>query len=117
MNTEIADIDAQIAMHQSQIKKLLEQKAKASERLKLDLYEIVATPSRSDHITHTVAYFTTFEMAQTAIGHPNGSAHSYDPDDKCGWNYIIVKRSRDKVEPYWLTQLNALPSHFPYNGD
>ena len=76
------------------------------------LWIITATPSKSDHITHTVACFTTKELAESAIG--KGS--SYDIDDNVHWTYTIKEELTQNISKRLVHDLNKTPSHFPYTG-
>jgi hypothetical protein len=76
------------------------------------VYRIIATPTKTDHIKHTVGYCTTMEIAKKKIG--NGT--SYDSDDNCGWIYTIEPCDIKDLSDDVVSKINELPSHFPYTG-
>jgi hypothetical protein len=76
------------------------------------VFRIDATPSKSDHMKHTVGYCSTMELAKEKIG----SGASYDSDDNCGWIYTITPCDITKIDRHVLSNLDHLPSYFPYTG-
>lgn len=102
-----------------QIQKLDQEKQELkAEELKLllephpTLYAVIATPSDSGHCKHTVAYYTTKELAQSAIG--KGS--SYDDEENVTWHYTIKEEPITDVSDYSKQCVNKTPSYFPYSG-
>jgi hypothetical protein len=75
------------------------------------LYTILATHSRSDHVTHTVRVFTSVENAESLLPRTK-SSHDYD----CTWNYSICVYDRpvtdvdpESVDPEYI-------NNYPYSG-
>ena len=77
-------------------------------------WALVATPSESNHTTHVVGYYSSYEKVKSLIP-PSGE--SYDDDDNCGWKYTIAQGETKDLEEYQISKINEPPpSHFPYIG-
>lgn len=76
------------------------------------IWYILATPSKSNHSTHDVCYFTSEEKAKTAIG----CGISYDREENVTWTYQVFSKSSDSIADIQILNLDNVPVHFPYTG-
>lgn len=74
-------------------------------------YSITATPSKSNHVTHTVATFDSYDECKKHLRN-----ESYDPDDACTWTYSIAVREKKDLSDNELEELGKIPSYYPYTG-
>ena len=112
MAERIKEIETRLEKLQEEKRDLHTEKLRLLSKPHKTLWIITATPSKPDHLRHTVACFTTKELAESAIG--KGS--SYDIDNNVHWTYTVKEELTHNISDRLIYDLNKTPSHFPYTG-
>ncbi len=110
LNTKLVELYSRKRIIENNIQELEKKKRKLLSKKHDVVFRILCTPSKSNHVTHTQGYFSTYEKAKNMIP-KDGS--SYDDEDNCRWRYTIVS---EKSEENMMGNIDKPLQNFPYYG-
>jgi len=109
LRQEKKEIDKQIAELYCKNQDIVHQIELLERQQQTHFYTIRCTPSKNDHMSHTVGIFSTIMEASQWLPQ---KASSHDSDDNCTWYYTIEVVNAKSASNLFL--LDKQPESFPY---
>jgi hypothetical protein len=73
------------------------------------IWEIWASPSRSDYAPYVVMHCSSYHAAKGSIG---GKWEHIDLNDNCTWYYSIRVCDKESLTDFQLSEINRIPKNF-----